>query len=385
MIFLMPVRHLLIKNQVTFMFDVLFIPYRDMYFWNEYGSAVRDLQFLETILDIDEINKITLVNRPVSIYERVLNKRKIKFDYPKINIIDITSYDIFGPLKKRRWTEHCYNHIVEKYIDIFLKDSDSRLIIIDFTPISLIPYVKSERVIYWYDMIDNFIKHNCYTDEEKSYVDKKYQYVAENYDFISSVSENALLEVEKRKKIDSIVLPNGVFKTAFSSDFTFDEKFPKEYDFGFIGFITDKFDIEFVCKLAKTYSIVIYGKFYDKKIEKTLMENGVTIKGAFKYTDINDITKSFKVGLLPYLPEKSHDGSPLKLYEYLKYNIPCITSIDYEFKNEYVLNYVFSSELDEKINNFLSISGDKSISRSLPPESFFDSHIRNAFNYLTNR
>ncbi|WP_224717635.1 glycosyl transferase [Pectobacterium versatile] len=367
------------------MFDILFIPYRDMYFWNEYGSAVRDLQFLESLLEIDEVSKVTVINRPVSIYERGLNKKKIKFNYPKINIIDHTSFDIFGPLKKRIWTKDCYSDIVEKYIYTHLKDSDNRLIIIDFTPISLIPYIKSEKIIYWYDMIDNFTKHNCYTDKEKRYVNYKYQYVAENYDFISAVSEKALFEIEKRKNIDSVVLPNGVFKTTFLSDFPLDETLVNKYDFGFIGFITDKFDIDFVCELAQIYSIVIYGKFYDKQIEKILKKNGVVIKGPFKYTDVNYIIKTFKIGLLPYLSEKSHDGSPLKLYEYLKYNIPCITSINYEFQNEYVLNYVLSANLDNEIKKISSVSGDENISKSLPQQCFFDRNIKNAFNYVANR
>ncbi len=51
----------------------IIVGYRDAYFWNEFGTSVRDLQIAEIL---SRENEVIFINRPVSIYERLLNKRK---------------------------------------------------------------------------------------------------------------------------------------------------------------------------------------------------------------------------------------------------------------------------------------------------------------------
>lgn len=368
------------------MFDILFVPYRDLYFWRNFGSAVRDLQFLEVLLNFKSINNITVLNRPVSIYERLLGKRKKKFSYPKIDYIDITSFDIFGPIKKRAWTSDCYNNILKCYIEHYLKNTNSnKLIIIDFTPIAMLPVIKSERVIYWYDMIDNFTKHNCYNDAEKNLVMAKYQHVAENYDFFSCVTQSAGLAIKTYKDIPNYEITNGVFNSIFANIPSKINLSTEEYDFGFVGFITDKFDVEYVAKLAKSYSVVVYGEAYNKDVTEKLVNAGVVIKGKFRYDELPILIHTFKIGMLPYLLEKSHDGSPLKMYEYLKYNRPCITSIDYEFKCDYVINYNKEDGIDADLKFLFDVSGEHLISQSLPTECFLEHKIMTAFKHMISQ
>ena len=68
---------------------------------------------------------------------------------------------------------------------------------------------------------------------------------------------------------------------------------------------------------------------------------------------------------LPYLYEKSHDGSPLKLYEYLKFNKPCLTSMNYEVQNKFVLNYSQDAISKVEIAKLLLLSGSSEISQSI--------------------
>ncbi|MEY0964354.1 glycosyl transferase [Providencia alcalifaciens] len=358
------------------MFDVLIIPYRDLYFLSKFGPAVRDLQFIECIKKNNAIDKVTILNRPVSLYERFYNKYKKKFNS---DCIDKTSYNLFGPLKKRAWTQHCYYSIVKKFINEYKeKEKKKKLLIIDFTPIAILPVEKDKNIFYWYDMIDNFKKHNCYTNKEKSLVNEKYKYVSLYYDFITGVSKEALNEITSISSIKNAILPNGVFmQSTQEKNINFNRFSEKhKYDFGFIGFITDKFDIDFVKKLSKNHKIIIYGKVLDQLVYNELnKEENITFKGAFQYTDLSSIMKTFEVGLLPYLESKSHDGSPLKLYEYLKYNIPCLTSIDYEYKSEYIINYNKDHDLMNNLSYLLDSSGNKNISESIPMKCFFKNNI----------
>lgn len=364
------------------MFDILFIPYRDLYFWRSYGSAVRDLQFLEVLTDSEFVSSITVLNRPVSIYERVSNKIKRTFNYNDVNVIDVTSFDLFGPLKKRAWTVGCYSEQTDTFVSDYCKQGKNTLLVIDFTPFAIFPLIQSNKVIYWYDMIDNFTKHNCFSDHEKMLVDKKYQYVAKKYQFMSAVSDAAANAITKYRDFPFDVVPNGVFNSKFSEGGLCNKTM--EFDFGFVGFITDKFDVDFVCSLASKYSIVVYGEVYDKRVSDKLSANGVHVKGRFSYNELPRLISSFKIGLLPYLIEKSHDGSPLKLYEYFKNNTPCITSINYEYTSRFIVNYNESKDLDSDIRYLEKISGDKSISDSIPAEMYLSVRLNNTIEILMN-
>jgi hypothetical protein len=358
-------------------YDILILLYRDLYFWEKYGSAVRDLQILEIISDLNFFENISVLNRPVSIYERLWIKINKNFNYPNIKVLDSTSFDLLGPLKKRLWTKNCYNKEFLKFIDN--KKSKNQLIVLDFTPIAILPIKKNNSFIYWHDMIDNFTKHNRFSDKDKKLVQQKYDYVAKNYDMLSSVTSAAATEIVQASKIQHVVIPNGVFNTKFSKSFR-DIKFREIYDLGFIGFVTNKLDLDLVTRLSKKYKIVFYGKVLDKTIGKHLKKNGIVLKGEFRYTELPEIIKTFKCGLIPYLSNKSHDGSPLKLYEYLKFNLPCVTTIDYEFTSEFVLNSEKSMSIYDDIDNLIIKSGNSNISNSLP----FDVYLKfNVYKFIS--
>ena len=136
----------------------IIVGYRDSYFWNDFGTSVRDLQIAEIL---SRNYEVIFINRPVSIYERILHKKKCNAVYKKyserIKFIDTTSYDPFGPLKGRLWTEKCYQNIFDKVLKNHLQNRDGKkIIVIDFTPLAKLNYKKDENVYYWYDLIDNF-------------------------------------------------------------------------------------------------------------------------------------------------------------------------------------------------------------------------------------
>lgn len=368
------------------MINILYIPYRDLYFWRDFGSAVRDLQFLEIVASFESVNKLTVINRPVSIYERFLNKRKKVKGYPNINIIDKTSFDLIGPLKKRAWTVGCYTDIINDYINRYLEDPEALpLLVIDFTPMATIPVIKNKKIYYWYDMIDNFTKHNCYSSLDKKLVEKKYKYVAQNYNFMTSVTPEAGLSIIKHGNIKSTVITNGVFTSKFTDNISQNLSRKQVYDFGFVGFVTNKFDVDFVRELSKKHTVIVYGEVYNKSVIAELSSCGVTFKGKFKYSELPQLIGTFRVGLLPYLVEKSHDGSPLKMYEYLKNDKPCLTSIDYEFSCEYVVNYNSTQNLDEDIRKLIQTSGSNAIHQTLPDNSFLQNKISAAFDSFIKR
>ncbi len=359
---------------------IIVIPYRDAYFWNEFGTSVRDLQMIEILSQKFEV---IIINRPVSIYERFYNKKKKNSKVQRlknsIQFIDKTSFDLVGPLFGRKWTRTCYNSILKKELDK-LEKSEEKYVVLDFSPFAMWGF-KSQKAIYWYDLIDNFTKHNRFSAKEKKLVKSKYEFVSENYDLVTGVSVGAISEINSSSKV---VLSNGVYSSNHDiSELNHISELDYVYDFGFVGFITDKLDINFINDLSKKYSIVIYGKFFNEYI-KSQLDPKIKVMGQFKYEDLSKIMRTFKIGLLPYLPNKSHDESPLKMYEYFKNSKPCITSINYEIKSEYYFNYkdIPYLELIDKIDEFKKISGSEKVKNEIQEEWIFSNKIHNVISKL---
>lgn len=365
--------------------NLLIVPYRDAYFHDEYGSAVRDLQFIETLAKQDIISTITVLNRPVSILERILLKKpKVKkINLAKIKTVDSTSKDFFGAIKGRSWADDVYAAAIEIQLKK-LKTEGQLNILLDFLPIGSFNPVQLNGWLYWYDFIDNFKKHNRFSNKEKSLVLEKYNFVSSYADFVTAVSDVCLELNGPYKKASTEVISNKVFET--TSTKTLITTHDKVHDFGFIGFITDKFDINFIKIIAAKHTVAIFGQVMDKKVAEVLssLEN-VTTFGKFTYKDVPSICKQFKVGLLPYLAEKSHDGSPLKLYEYMKYNIPCLTSIDYEISDtNFIRNYNKSNNLKSDIVDMLDVSGSDKISKTIKEDWKLDTSLQRVIEKLLN-
>lgn len=350
--------------------NLMVAPYRDAYFYHEYGSAVRDLQFLETLAELDDIEIITVINRPVSILERILLKKTLpkSINIPKVRVYDCTSGDLFGAIKGRSWADDVYGEVIDNQL-VRGKSANCINVFLDFLPIGTFNAANLDGWVYWYDFIDNFKKHNRFTIKEKQLVEAKYNFVSKNADFISAVS-NVCLDVNGPylAKLKTVIT-NKVFNSLTKGTLKAQNKVQK-YDFGFIGFVTNKMDLGFIRLVAEQHSIAIFGQVMDKGIAKELSKmNNVKLLGKFEYKNVPAICQQFKVGLLPYLSEKSHDGSPLKLYEYMKYNIPCLTSIDYEIEDSrFIRNYNKTEDLYLDIRDMLAVSGDSLISGAIKNE-----------------
>jgi hypothetical protein len=235
---------------------------------------------------------------------------------------------------------------------------------------------------YWYDFIDNFTKHNRFTKTERRAVQGKYVFVKKYAQLLTFVSKECLQNVnlDKPSRSETRVLTNKVFE-----DLSLGNKRAESYkiseelfDFGFIGFVTDKIDIQVIRRLARDYTVAIYGDFYDQKVKSKLSAlDNVSLLGGFHYGDLPSICGTFKVGLLPYRQEKSHDGSPLKLYEYLRYCRPVLTSIDYELTNEkYIINYRNSELNEDTLSQLIQYSGNEDIAGLLSEEDYFKKPLK---------
>lgn len=363
--------------------SIVVIPYRDSYFLRRFGPCVRDCQFIDELISNPLVQDIAVVNRPVSIIERVFHPdHRVAAVWPGVKTFDSTSYDPIGPAKGRRWAAHAYDRIFTQAVK-YMREQHPRgpIVVLDFSPFALLPHLDAgdASVTYWYDMIDNFTKHNRFSSQERNSVRKKYKFVREHYHFVTSVSPAAASALGHTR---SLVVPNGLPTRPHDALVNINPT----YDFGFVGFITNKLDLKLIRQISEKHSIVFYGRVFDRHIGEYLSSlANVTLKGEFKYAEIRQLIHTFKVGLIPYREDRSHDGSPLKLYEYLDCNRACVTCMDYEVTNEFVLciNSGLHAHVD-KINALFSATGDPRIRRSLPKGCSVGERVQSAINGLVD-
>lgn len=328
--------------------DYYIFPYRDGDFYKRYGPIVRDLMIIESLSKIETTNKIYIFNRPLSIIEILFRNRKAikRINNDKIIFFNRISFDLFGPIKRRCWLEKCYY----KAFSSINMDKNNFNVVIDFLPIGELPSWTEKANFRWYDLIDNFTKHNRYSEKEKTLVKRKYEKVSKDNNVVTGVTKAALSNLEK-----GIILKNGLLK-----------KIPYiknknvnhyQFDFGFIGFITNKFDIDIIRIISECgYTIGIWGDFYDAEIKQKIKSiKNITLYGRFKDEDVVDIMCKFKVGLVPYRLQLCHDESPLKIFQYLSCGHPVLSSSHFDIHSEYL--EVYKNELDivKKIKSSLSL------------------------------
>jgi hypothetical protein len=368
----------------------IIFPYRDYYFLDKYGPTVRDVQFFSVLSQRDDVDRIIVVNRPVSLYERVLGKRfTITESNKTIKFEDTTSFDLIGPLRGRMWTKSCYLKLAGKISKLYPANEDYIDILVDFTPIAEIPYELFPGYIIWYDLIDNFTKHNRFSNTEKRAVYSKYDYVDKNADYITGVTRAALSSFLSDAKY---TVPNGYYDDVSRLNW----KQPLYVDenmalFGFAGFITDKIDLDAIATLNYRYGArtIIYGKAYDKRVLRNLKSiSGVDYRGGFTRSQFSRVMSEFKIGLVPYRESKSHDESPLKLYEYLVHGCPVISTVDYGVLSPYV-GLFNDHEHIKNLVDYVSRNAREGVSRevrnSVPMEWSVESRVEDAITNLLAR
>jgi hypothetical protein len=144
-------------------------------------------------------------------------------------------------------------------------------------------------------------------------------------------------------------MPNGLSQMPkyYSDNF--------RYDFGFMGFITNKFDTNSVIKLAESgFTVVIFGEFYDIEIRKELSNvKNIDIKYSFKNDEISRVLGSFKVGLIPYKIEMLHDESPIKAYQYLSSGKHVLSTTSFNIDSDYV--HVYGNDISSIAKKVMSL------------------------------
>lgn len=322
--------------------NLIVVPFHDWRKSESEGFRTRDVHLINAFSKLPHVEKVLVVNRPLTWlelyykkYKRELNGRRIiqqkKFELTEINqklyVADYFSGDWFGALKDRqKWFFKAYGN--EQYQD-FLKQCLEYLEMEDTVLVTqnVFAYQLSTRFPVkskLFDAWDNFMKFPAYK-AIRSELKQAYLSSGEHIDhWTTNSAENQGLFAQEYgvRKIE--VVKNGLNISFVNADL------PKPKDLedipgpiiGFGGKLSYLVDVELVNKITADHpnaSFVFVGQILAKDVYTNIVKrSNVHFLGDKHYSEYPAYVKSFDICIVPYrINEGQHGGDSLKAYEYL--------------------------------------------------------------------
>ncbi|OXB93132.1 glycosyltransferase [Parageobacillus galactosidasius] len=330
--------------------DLVIFPFHDYKKYEKEGFRTRDGHLLQSFQRIKEVNKILVINRPVSISEMIIKKRdkviksgKVIYrqgDFTisqvdeKTFVLDIFVKEFFKPiiLKMRWWNYIFKQEKIKESINQTLRYLGFHKPVLFFqNPLSveISKYIPSKLIVF--DAIDNWTIHPQ-MKEVHEIAKKGYEYIKTNFDLIFTNSKKLKSFLQNDRSVP-YVIPNGVDPEKFRRNYEVPEdlKNIRGPIIGYAGKIQQRLDVELLQKLAinfPDYNIVIIGQLLDKKWFKPLKNiKNMHYLGDKHYRLVPQYVTNFDICIIPHNVGKGEvDGDAIKLYEYLAANKPIVTT-----------------------------------------------------------
>lgn len=395
--------------------DLIIFPFHDYKKWIEEGFRTRDGHLYQNFKCDSRIGKILVVNRPTSLAEIILKRRKWAIDSKNIVYKDNKSQlckveenvyvlDTFLPhlfrviIERKSWWDTCFRNesiinSINKSINIVGMNVKCALL---QTPMAAGIIGKLEEDIIVFDAIDNWLEHPQMNKYEEL-INRNYQIIKENSNLIFTVSKNLKKLFDNKENVYWI--PNGVDKDKFNISIKSNYgNCNSSYIIGYIGKIQDRIDFELVeyCIRSlpehtfKFYGPILACKDKIKYLQKSY--SNIEFLGDVHYDRLPEKIKEFDVCIIPHkVNEFTNSMNPLKLYEYVASGKQVITTNI--AGTEDISQYVYIEEnyegfLDGIIRSIANIKNDNSISIKIA-NSLDDKHIWKSksdamINYISN-
>lgn len=318
--------------------NIVMIPFHDCKKWIGEGYRTRDAHLAENFVKNDKVEKLLVINRPVSLAEKLLKKQNwvtlpsktvTESKNFRIGLLDNGIYclDTYVPdffkvaIEKKSWwfTAFTYDFVknsINKALE-FLGMKDAVLLLQNPMAIGAVESVKCRKFVF--DAIDNWLYHPQMS-KIKKVVSKNYDYVDKNADMILTVSKALTETFSENKNVNWV--SNGVDIDYFTSAFK-TEKSEKPV-IGYVGKIQDRVDFDLVEKCLKEFKdcrFVFLGPAYSQQARISELDSkysNIEFTGDVHYNELPEKMKEFDIAVIPHKVDSfTKSMNPLKLYEYL--------------------------------------------------------------------
>lgn len=349
--------------------DLIILPFHDYKKWLNEGFRTRDAHLFQHFKNNKNVNKILVINRPVSLVEMIVKRIKWKTETKNKEIyseknwrivetesnsyyLDILSMDIFKViLEKKKWWNTIFNSneiisIINKACDIL--ELENRCILLQ-NPMAIGVVGKLNEKKFAFDAIDNWLYH----PQNKKYYDliqKNYNIIDEKADVIFTVSESLKGVFKLQNNIHCI--PNAVDKDYFKECIR-SYCNNKTMTIGYVGKIQDRVDFDLIEKCLIEFNdckFLFLGPVlscHEKVKYLSTKYKNIEFVGDIHYDILPRKMKEIDIAIIPHLVNNFTESmSPLKLYEYLSAGKQVITT-KIAGVNEFS-KYVYISENKEE-------------------------------------
>lgn len=332
--------------------NLVIFPLHDWKKCEKEGFRTRDAHFILEFEKSPLVEKMLIIDRPISIPEMLLKKqwwrvksgKKISRNFDtcitqvseKIYVLDILSFDIIRPIfMKKKWWQYIFKqrviiNEVEETID-YLKLDDFVLFL--WNPMSEGVIGKLGEKLLVFDAIDNWLTHPELNYANKE-IEQGYQKIKEKADLIFTVSESLKSFFENNQN-NVYCISNGVdidyFRRQEGGDIPKDIRGITKPIVGYAGKIQDRIDVDLVKFLAKKLtqvSFVFIGQVINRKTIRSLLQyKNLHYLGDKHYSLLPQYLSWFDICIIPHkVSGITLSMSPLKIYEYLASGKPVVST-----------------------------------------------------------
>lgn len=387
--------------------DLIVFPMHDWKKCEKEGFRTRDAHLVLKMAESSKVNKILFVDRPISIAEMLIKKRRWRVSSGevisrkrdkcltrvgnKIFVLDILVYSIFRPLLLRRaWWSFIFT---DRRIITSIKEAQQHLKMINpvlfiWSPLSFGVINKLDESLVVFDALDNWARHPEMTDARDEIL-RGYNVITKRADLIFANSV-ALRSFFAKRKREVILIPNGVdidfFDVKSKNSIPKDLQNLKKPIVGYAGKIAKRIDVSLLSYLASNMpkvNFVLVGPILNSAWIKPLKkQKNIFFLKDKNYQELPSYLARFDICIIPHnVGNLENDGDPIKLYEYLAMGKPVVsTNIAgmNNFRKQITIAHS-KEEFQEGIEKYLNMPEKEKnvlaqfIRKSIPP-SFSWSH-----------
>lgn len=330
--------------------NIVAVPFHDWKKSQMEGFRTRDAHLLQEFSQHPLVNKLLIVDRPISIAEMLILQKPLRvrdgnllqrsgFSWltqlgEKIFVLDTFVPQLIRPiLQRRKWLPYIYgqNYIKQAVVNaIQYLDLESYVLFLS-SPLPVPLYDQMNPPSLVLDAVDNLTKATGFSSMREE-IDRYYQRIRRDASviFANSIETSEWLSQGREP---AIYIPNGVNPDHFHKT---DRKCPDDLlklpapIVGYAGKMQELFDVELLCEAAESLpetSFVCIGQILNSKWMKQLWNYpNVHYLGDKHYEDLPNYLAYFDVCIIPYNIERQHGGDPIKFYEYLAAGKPVVTT-----------------------------------------------------------
>lgn len=344
------------------------------------GARTRDAHVIHHLSINPDVNKLLIINRPISLPELLLKKKNSKIKgkvllrskncklyevSENLYVIDYQVNDIVKPfLKKKVWFLEAFGYLelVEFFQECvsFLDIEDYRLLTQNVFSVRFLELIRPKVAVF--DAWDNFLlfpDNSSIQDQLK----KAYQSFVDVTNFwVTNSEKNIRFYSESYGLKSCLLVKNGVDISVFKKPYDMPQDLSsiKRPIIGFGGKITHLFDYELfnqVVSQNQDLSFVLVGQILDKSVfSKIKISHNVHYLGDKHYSIYPSYVVNFDIGVVPYVTNKlEHGADSIKVYEYLAAGLVVIGTAGAGMTelSEYVKISKSSDEFSDLINSSL--------------------------------